>query len=67
MTELFSQKILQVKITKICLTFIFSDENLVEVDLQGRGIWRTPGNYSPGSFYEREAHPKSVMIWSAKS
>ena len=42
---------------------IFSDESLVECDTKGGGIWRRPGDYPPESFYEKESHPTSVMIW----
>ena len=44
---------------------IFSDESLVECDTKGGGIWRRPGDYPPESFYEKESHPTSVMIWGA--
>ena len=42
---------------------IFTDENSVEVNLKGHGIWRKRGLYPPGSFFEKTAHPIHVMVW----
>lgn len=42
---------------------IFTDESTVEVNLSSGGIWRRRGEYPPGSFYEKMAHPISCMIW----
>ena len=46
-------------------SLIFTDESTVEVNLNGGGIWRRRGEYPPGSFYEKVAHPVSCMIWGA--
>lgn len=42
---------------------IFTDESTVRVDLNGRGIWRMRGLYPPGSFFEKDPHPLSIMVW----
>lgn len=42
---------------------IFTDESTVEVNLKQKGIWRRRGFYPPGSFYDHDAHPISVMVW----
>jgi len=44
---------------------IFSDECLVEVNLDNGGIWRRRGEYPLGSFYVKHAYPIKCMIWGA--
>lgn len=43
---------------------IFTDESTFVVILENGGVWRTQGLYPPESFYYKNAHPPSVMIWA---
>lgn len=42
---------------------IFTDESFVQNYTNRDGIWRIRGFHPPESYYERELHPTSVMIW----
>ena len=44
---------------------IFTNESMIEVDLEKGGIWRRSGEYPQGSFYEKTVHPLSCMVWGA--
>lgn len=43
--------------------FIITDESTVEENLEKGGIWRRRGHFPPGTFYTKEGHPISVMVW----
>ena len=49
------------------LTIVFTDESTICQDLAHGGIWRKRGHYPPESFYSKEAHPLSVMVWGGIS
>lgn len=43
---------------------IFTDESTFVVILENGGVWRTQRLYPPESFYYKNEHPPSVMIWA---
>lgn len=42
---------------------IFTDESTICENLEEGGIWREWGHHPPESFFTKEAHPISIMIW----
>lgn len=58
----FSQKICNYEHNNLP-NIIIIDESTVEVNLKKGGIWRRRGHYPNGTFYTKEGHPISVMVW----
>jgi hypothetical protein len=44
---------------------IFTDESMIAQNMNKGGVWRRKGIPVSGSFYEKEQHPISVMVWGA--
>lgn len=59
---LFSQKICNYEPNNWS-NIIITDESTVEVKLKKGGILRRRGHYPDGTFYTKEGHPISVMLW----
>ena len=42
---------------------IFTDESEIEVQVDSHGVWKVIGTHPAQSYFEKQPHPMSVMIW----
>ena len=42
---------------------IFTDESTICENLNEGGIWRKWGHHPPESFFEKQQHTISIMVW----